>query len=116
MPIRPELRKYYGAAWRAYRLALIEAHGTRCSNCRREVPAYINLAHLDHDQRSPRVALLCPACHNRHDAARRLAVWRRSRAKRHGQLWLLPEIEWAPFPSWRAPAGVFAVDRQERLF
>jgi len=74
-----------------------------CRDCREKVERYINLAHTEHDPKSSNVALLCPACHNRHDAAHRLAVWRRNRAKRSGQLWLLPEFEWAPFPAWAIP-------------
>jgi hypothetical protein len=102
------LRKYYGPTWRAFRLALIAAHGAICTHCGREVAAYLNLAHLDHDPRSPRTALLCPACHNRHDAAFRLAVYRRNRARRDGQMWLLAELEYAPYPAWLVPRNARA--------
>ena len=115
MPIRRELRKYYGPGWRAYRRALIEQHGSRCSLCFREVPKYLNLAHLTHDPRNSDVALLCFACHNRHDAAHRLAIWRRNKARRAGQLWLWPEVEWAPFPLWAVPRKLLAA-AQERMF
>lgn len=103
MPIAKELRRFYGSEWRRYRAELIAAHGSICSACRAEVAKYLNLAHLDHDQRTSRVALLCMPCHNRHDAAHRLAIWRRRRAKRYGQLWLSPELEWAPYPPWSIP-------------
>lgn len=108
MPIAKAFQRFYGVEWRAYRAELIASHGSVCSVCRRQVPAYLNLAHLDHDQRNSRVALLCIGCHNRHDAAHRLAIWRRNRAKRHGQLWLSAEIEWAPYPSWFVPTRVRA--------
>jgi Recombination endonuclease VII len=106
MPISKDLKRFYGAEWRAYRAALIAVHGSRCSRCHRLVRKYLNLAHIDHDQRGGRVALLCMACHNRHDARYRLATWRRNRSRREGQLWLLPELEYAPFPAWRVPAAV----------
>jgi hypothetical protein len=103
VPIPKELRRFYGAEWRRYRAELIAAHGSVCSRCRAVVPKYLNLAHLEHDQRTSRVALLCMSCHNRHDAAHRLAIWRRNRAKRYGQLWLSAELEWAPYPWWSIP-------------
>src|SRR3982751_4441836 len=57
---------------------------------------YLNAAHLSHDPRdNVRVAVLCPACHSRHDTPQRIAMTRRTRARRSGQLWLLPEIEFA---------------------
>jgi len=103
MPIRPELRKYYGVAHRAYRLALIAARGNRCSKCGQEVTKYLNLAHTTHDPKRSDVALMCPADHNRHDARHRYAVWRRNRARRVGQLWLWAEVQWAPYPLWLIP-------------
>lgn len=115
MPIRRELRKYYRREWREYRARLIEERGSHCSVCFREVPKYLNLAHLTHDPRNSEVALMCPADHNRHDAAHRLAIWRRNRAKRAGQLWLWPEVEWAPFPLWAVPRRLTA-PAQERMF
>jgi hypothetical protein len=116
MPIRPELRPYYGAQHRAYRRQLIELLGARCMSCGREGARYLNLAHTQHDPRSPElVALWCPACHARHDAPHAYAMTRRSRARRVGQLWLLPEIEWAPFVSWMIPARVLKAG-QWRLF
>lgn len=106
MPISPSLRKYYGSEWRAYRRELIQTHGPKCSVCGREIERYLNLAHLTHDPKSSAVALLCAADHNRHDAGHRLAVMRRNRAKRVGQLWLLDEIEWACYPPWLIPKRV----------
>ena len=95
MPIRAEYLAagLYGHEWRAYRLALIARRGQFCAFCKRAVARYLNAAHLTHDPRSSAVALLCPACHARHDSRHRYAVWRRNRARRAGQLWLLPEIE-----------------------
>jgi hypothetical protein len=63
MPIRPELRKYYG----------------------------------------------------RHDARHAHAVRRRNHARRFGQGWLWPEVEWAPYAGWMVPRRVL-VARQEGLF
>jgi len=116
MAIRREFRKFYGPAWRAYRLALIEAHGNICSHCGQTIPKYINLCHTSHDPRSSSVSLLCPADHNRHDAGHRLAVWRRNRARRYGQLWLWPEVQWAPYPLWLVPRRARERERQEELF
>jgi hypothetical protein len=28
------------------------------------------------------------------------AAWGRTRARRSGQLWLTPELEYSPYPSW----------------
>jgi hypothetical protein len=106
VPIRAELKKFYGKEWRAFRLALIAAHGAVCAHCGRTVPAYLNLAHITHDVRTSHVALLCAACHCRHDARHRLAIWRRNRARRHGQLWLSTELEYAPYPTWLIPPRV----------
>jgi 5-methylcytosine-specific restriction endonuclease McrA len=101
MSIRREWRKkYYGKAWRAYRLALIEAHGTLCSVCRRRIERYLNLAHTSHDPRSSDVALMCPACHARHDKHQAYAVRRRNHATKYGQGWLWQELALAPFPAW----------------
>lgn len=116
MPIRRELRKYYGPAWRAYRLALIELHGSRCSKCGRTVTKWLNLAHLSHDPRTSSVALMCPGDHNRHDAGHRLAVQRRNRSKRYGQLWLWAEVEHAPFSTWMLPRAARVFETQEGLF
>ena len=103
MPIRRELRKFYGPAWRAYRADLIRVRGNRCTKCGAEVTIFLNLCHLSHDPRTSSVALMCAADHNRHDAPHRYAIWRRNRAKRSGQLWLWPEVQWAPYPEWQIP-------------
>jgi hypothetical protein len=107
MPIRLEHRQYYGSVWRAFRLELIrEAGGEICSRCKATVRG-INGAHQNHDPRDrSSVALMCPSCHGRHDARHRLAIWRRRKAEATGQLWLLPEIQWAPFASWEIPAWI----------
>jgi 5-methylcytosine-specific restriction endonuclease McrA len=116
MPIRPEYRSYYGAAWRRYRAALLERLPVpACSKCGRTATINLQLAHLTHDPRSSAVAFLCAACHNRHDAAFRLAVARRNRARRYGQRWLWPEVQWACYPVWRIPRRVAAA-LQGRLF
>lgn len=108
MPIRPEFRKYYQRDWKAYRLALIQLMGNRCSACRAVLPSHrLAGAHVRHDPRDwSQVAIMCFACHTRHDSAQRLSVWRRNRAARAGQLWLWPEVEYAPFPSWVIPRSV----------
>lgn len=120
LPIRPELRKFYGAEWRLYRAELIEIHGPRCTACGRITVVYLNLAHTSHDPRHSPVALMCAACHNRHDAPHRYAIWRRNRAKRFGQLWLWPEVQWAPYAAWMVPARARALqlmaNGQQSLF
>jgi hypothetical protein len=116
MPIRRELRKYYGPAWRAYRADLIRVRGNRCSKCGRTVTKYLNLCHTSHDPRTSSVALMCPGDHNRHDSGHRLAVGRRNRAKRYGQLWLWPEVENAPFAAWMLPKAARVLEKQEGLF
>ena len=104
MPIRPEYRaKYYGPAWRAFRAERIAAAGGRCQRCARAHPR-LNGAHTTHDPRDLRhVAVWCPSCHARNDAGHRQAVQRRNRARRAGQLWLWPEVEWACVPWWAVP-------------
>jgi hypothetical protein len=112
MPIRPELRKFYGPEWRRYRRVLIELAGGRCAKCRAVQGTFagsLNGAHTTHDPRDMAlVAIFCPSCHARHDAAHRYAMWRRNRARRAGQLWLLPGIEYAPYASWMIPTRVIA--------
>jgi hypothetical protein len=118
MPIRPELRKYYGPAWRRYRLQLIALAGQRCSVCGDVVAETGGLSgmHVTHDPRDMElVAVACFSCHAKHDALHRLAMMRRSRAKRTGQLWLLPEIEYAPYAAWMIPRR-FLDAMQGRLF
>jgi hypothetical protein len=112
--IRPEYRKFYGPAWRAYRADLIRVRGARCSVCGGEFRKYLNLCHLTHDPRSSAVALMCASDHRRHDALHSRAVARRTLARRFGQLWLSPELEWAPLPAWMAPRRLFVVERPEQ--
>jgi hypothetical protein len=114
MPIRPEFRKFYGAAWRAFRLEFIRLRGSKCSVCNRVIHKYLNLAHVAHDPRSSELRLLCNGCHNRHDAGHRLAIARRRRSKRWGQLWLWRDVEVAPFPGWLRPRRARA--DQDTLF
>lgn len=114
MSLRPETRRYYGAEHRARRIHLIrEAGGQICSRCGIELAARINAAHLNHNPAEPADALLCASCHAMNDAAHRLAMWRRSRSRRTGQLWLMPEIEWAPYPAQEIPGPIF--DRLAQL-
>ncbi len=101
MPIRPELRKYYNADWRRFRAQLVAQAKDRCSVCGIELAMGLNGAHVNHDPRDRlSVRIMCPACHAHHDAGHCLAIRRRNRARKVGQLWLLPEIEWAPFNDW----------------
>ena len=98
MPIRPEYRKYYDARWRKFRLAALEAAGNVCQRCGK-AHRLLNVAHLSHDPADQRfVAVLCPSCHAKNDTPQRLAMTRRTRAKRRGQLWLSDEIQFSPFP------------------
>jgi 5-methylcytosine-specific restriction endonuclease McrA len=106
MPIRPELRKYYGAEWRRYRLVLLDLAKNKCANCGMK-HKYLNGAHVHHDPRNGQlITILCPACHARHDTPQRVAMTRRTRARRVGQLWLTPELEYAPYASWMVPRRV----------
>ncbi len=115
VPIRPELPKYYGPEWRRYRETLLALAGHRCAQCGRE-HNYLNAAHVHHDPRNGQlIAILCPSCHSRHDTRQRVAMTRRTRARRAGQLWLSPEIEYAPYASWMIPRRVVN-GRQFALF
>jgi hypothetical protein len=120
MPIRPELRHLYGVAWRKKRkLALNDRRSTGCEHCGR--PHWMmNWAHLSGDPRLPgRMGWLCPSCHAKHDTPQRLAVTRRTRARKHGQLWLAPELEYAHLPMFLWPTRVMRqleADAQLSLF
>ncbi len=118
MPIRKELRRFYGAHWRAFRLKLIEqAGGEICSRCGIELAQGINAAHLDHNPANPHsVVLMCPSCHATNDAPHRLAIQRRMRAAKAGQQWLLPELEWSPMAEVEIPGWVLDLLRQTRFF
>src|SRR4051812_26548219 len=98
MPIRPEERKYYDARWRRLRLAALEAAGNVCRRCRRS-HRLLNLAHPSHHAADQQLLMvLCPSCHAKNDTPQRIAMTRRTRAKRRGQLWLSEELQLAPFP------------------
>jgi hypothetical protein len=116
MPIQPDLRsKFYGADWRRYVQTLIAITGRRCSICG-ACNFRLSGMHRTHDPRDMAlVAIACVSCHTRFDSGHRVAVMRRSRAKKVGQLWLLPEIEFAAVPAWLIPRRVIA-ELQEKLF
>lgn len=116
MPIRAAHRQFYGKAWKLFRLELIARHGKTCADCGLD-HELINGAHLDHNPKSTRrVALLCPRCHARHDTGHRIAIMRRNRATAAGQLWLMPEMEWAPFAEFEIPGPIFDRLAQLQLF
>jgi len=115
--IRKEVRKYYGAKWRRFRETLIALFGERCMVCHIELARGINAAHKYHDPRDwTQVALMCPTCHATHDARQRYAMTRRTIARRRGQLWLLPAIEYAPYPLWEIPAAAIAEIEHQQKF
>ena len=118
MPIRAEWRKtFYGPAWRRYRDALIAVRGAVCRDCGRAIARYVNVSHETHDPRTSSTRIRCAACHARADAPHRIAVIRRRRAEASGQLWLLPEIEFASVPAWEIPPdAIRAIYAQGSLF
>jgi hypothetical protein len=98
MPIRLECRKYYDSRWRKFRLAMLEAAGNVCQRCGK-AHRLLNVAHLSHDPADRRsLAVLCPSCHSKNDTPQRIAMTRRSKAQKHGQLWLSEDIRLAPYP------------------
>ncbi len=112
MPIRAEYRKYYDARWRKFRLAMIAAAGGVCQNCGKP-HRLLNVAHLSHDPADRQgLTVLCPSCHAKHDTPQRIAMTRRTRAKRSGQMWLTEEMQLAPVPLRMWPARL----RQMNLF
>lgn len=113
MPIRPELRHFYrGAGWQRQRADAIARADGKCELC--GMPhSMLNGAHPTHDPRSAMISAWCPACHAHHDAPHRLAVMRRRHARRVGQLWLLPEIEYSADPVWMTPTAVLRLAQQE---
>jgi hypothetical protein len=116
MPIRPELRRFYGAEWRSYRELLISIHGPVCTRCHRVIDKYLNFAHTTHDPKQMAlVSGMCPSCHGRFDAPHAFAMRRRLQAKRVGQLWLFEEVEWEPYASWMIPKRI-VLRRQKKLF
>ena len=103
MPIRPEDRKYYDARWRKLRLAALNAAGNVCQRCG-QPHRLLNLAHLSHDP-ADRTALLvlCPSCHSKNDTPQRVAMTRRTKAIKRGQLWISEEVRMAPIPLRKWP-------------
>jgi 5-methylcytosine-specific restriction endonuclease McrA len=98
MPIRAEYRKYYDARWRKLRLEMLKAAGHVCQMCRRP-HRLLNVVHVSHDPADrASLTVLCPSCHSKFNAAQRLAIMRRTRAHKRGQLWLSTELEVAPMP------------------
>ncbi len=98
MPIRSEYRKYYGSRWRKFRVTALEAAGNVCQRCGKP-HRLLNVAHLSHDPADRgSLAVLCPSCHARNDTPQRVAMTRRTRAKKRGQLWLSEELQFSPFP------------------
>ncbi len=98
MPIRAEYRKFYDARWRKFRLTMLEAAGNVCQMCHKP-HRLLNVAHLSSDPADHRfLAVLCPSCHSRRNAAQRVAMTRRTRASKRGQMWLSDELEVAPLP------------------
>jgi hypothetical protein len=117
MPLRREMRPLYGARWRRKRSLALAARGTcRCDNCGK-FHSMINWAHASGDPRIPgRMLWLCPSCHGVHDTPFRIAVTRRTRARRSGQLWLAPEIEYGHLPVSLWPARVVrALENEAQL-
>jgi 5-methylcytosine-specific restriction endonuclease McrA len=112
MPIRAEYRKYYDARWREFRLAVLDAAGHSCQRCSK-THRLLNVAHLSHDPANRlSVAVLCPSCHAKNDTPQRFAMTRRTWARQRGQLWLLEEVRWAPYPIRMWPKWL----RQMELF
>jgi hypothetical protein len=98
MPIRAENRHYYDARWRKFRLVMLETAGHVCQRCAKP-HRLLNVAHLTHDPTDKQfLAVLCPSCHAKNDTAQRIAMTRRTRAERCGQIWLSEELRFAPFP------------------
>jgi hypothetical protein len=98
MPIRKEMRGFYGAAWRRKRRQALRFRGDNlcCDNCRHPHDR-LNWCHLSGHPTIPGdMAFFCPSCHAIHDTPYRIAASRRTRARAVGQLWLSTEIELAP--------------------
>jgi hypothetical protein len=116
MALRREIRKFYGLKHRKLRAQLIELLGNFCQRCKQPHPR-LNLAHLKHDPTDTKsVTLLCPSCHARIDTPQRVAMTRRTRARRRGQLWLSLALEWAPYAGWEIPEHLRDAATQIALF
>jgi len=110
MPIRPEYRQFYDARWRKFRVIALHAAGNVCERCGKP-HRLLNVAHLSHDPANRLwVAVLCPSCHAKNDTPQRVAMTRRTRARRRGQLWLTEEIRLSPFPMRTWPVQVRQLD------
>ncbi len=110
MAIRPDYRKYYDARWRKFRLAVLAAAGNVCQRCGKP-HRLLNVAHLEHDPADRRVlAVLCPSCHAKNDTAQRIAMTRRNKAQKNGQMWLTEEIRLGPFPLRTWPVRLRQMD------
>ncbi len=110
MPIRLDNRKYYDARWRKFRLAMLDAAGNKCQRCGK-AHRLLNVAHLSHDPADKQsLAVLCPSCHSKNDTPQRIAMTRRTRANRRGQLWLSDEIRLAPYPVRTWPMALRQMD------
>ena len=110
MPIRAEYRKFYDARWRKFRLTMLEAAGQVCQKCGRP-HRLLNVAHLSHDPADRKsLTVLCPSCHAKNDTPQRIAMTRRTKARRSGQLWLSEEIKLAPFPMRTWPVRLRQLD------
>lgn len=89
---------------------MLEAAGNVCQMCHKP-HRLLNVAHLSHDPADrTTLTVLCPSCHARHDTPQRIAMTRRSRAKKRGQLWLSDELEVAPFPVRMWPVRLRQMD------
>ncbi len=69
MPVRPELRHFYGYHWRKHvRPPILLGARGKCEHCGKRKP--LDVAHLDgvagHDT-TDNLAALCRRCHNRND-------------------------------------------------
>lgn len=80
VPVRPELRKFYGYHWRyVIRPRILARAGGRCEKCKRE-GLRLSIAHIDrtpgHDT-DDNLAAWCEPCHKKHD----YRVWKRKARK-----------------------------------
>lgn len=100
MPIRRRYRRWYGKAHRERAYAAKAAAGWRCQSCRARhgdlferadgsvYRVTLTLAHLNHkpwDNRPENLAVLCAACHLRHDAPEHARNAAQTRARRFAE-------------------------------
>ncbi len=89
---------------------MLDAAGHACQRCG-QPHRLLNVAHLSHDPADREfLAVLCPSCHAKNDTPQRIAMTRRTKADRRGQLWLSEEIRLAPFPVRTWPARLRQMD------